>query len=124
MEDIENLLLPFGGNYYYFDFKAIDKFLTPDKSYKPQTMEEGEYKEVIDSEGNSMGKEFITKTYNKGKDIDVSRFELFRMLFEIVLTYDDQLDDTLGADRLLKAAPLPYKMAFNTLIREGLLKEY
>jgi hypothetical protein len=116
-------LLDFGGEYYYFDFKEIDNFLSTDKSYASQVISEQEVSEMFNPKGESMGQEVITKSFPKGKEIDVSRFEIFRMFLEIVLTYDEVMDDALGANRLLTKSSLPFKLAFNTLMKEGILKQ-
>jgi hypothetical protein len=45
------------------------------------------------------------------------------MFLEMVLTYHDESDDTLGADRALLSTPLSFKISFNTLLKHGIIKE-
>ena len=59
----------------------------------------------------------------KNKEINIATYETLRMFLEIVLTYHDESDDTLGADRALLGTPLSFKIAFNTLLKHGIIKE-
>ncbi len=45
------------------------------------------------------------------------------MMIEVLIDYDDEIDDSLGADRALSKTPISYKLAFNTLFNCGVLKE-
>ena len=45
------------------------------------------------------------------------------MCLEILFTYNETIDDTLGQDRAFKDTTIPFKVAFNTLINYGILKE-
>ena len=45
------------------------------------------------------------------------------MFLEIVLTYHDESDDTLGADRALLGTPLSFKIAFNTLLMKKIINK-
>jgi predicted metal-dependent hydrolase len=63
------------------------------------------------------------KQYHKGREVDLSRYETYRMMIEILLTYNEELDDALGLEVAMQSAPLSFKIAFNTLVRYGILKQ-
>lgn len=115
-------LLDIGGSQYIIDFDALEELLNLDPSLGAKDIVEVEVKEVFDKD-EYVGKEVFTKTYPKGKEIDMTRYEMIRMLFEVVLTYDIEMDDTLGVELGLKGASIPFKLSFNTLINYGIIKE-
>jgi len=116
-------MLEIGGVYYIVDLSAMDKLLTFDDSLKSQKMEEKELKISYHNQGNKVGSEEITKEYFKGKEIDGPKYEMIRMFIEVVLMYNEELDDDLGIDRALAKTTLPFKLAFNTLLEYGIIKE-
>ena len=115
-------MLDIGGTQYIIDFDALEDLLNIDPDLGAKDITEIEVKEVWEKD-EYMGKEVYTKKYPKGKEIDMTRYELIRMLFEVVLTYDLEMDDTLGIELGLKNASLPFKLSFNTLINYGIIKE-
>lgn len=121
-------MLDIGGSVYVINFKAIDKLLNEDKTLGNREVEESETKEVYEYDAEKgeevyIGKEVYTKKYEKGKEIDMTRYEMIRMLFEVLLTFNEEFDDELGFERALGDAPLPFKISFNTLVEYGILKE-
>jgi hypothetical protein len=45
------------------------------------------------------------------------------MCLEILFTFSEELDDDLWIARALAKTPISFKMAFNTLLSYGILKE-
>jgi hypothetical protein len=115
-------LLDIGGTQFIIDFNALEALLNIDPELGAKEIEEKEVKEVWEKE-EYIGKEIYTKTYQKGKEIDMTRYEMVRMLFEVVLTYDIEMDDTLGVEIGLGKASIPFKLSFNTLVNYGIIKE-
>lgn len=116
-------MLDIGGSTYIVDLERLSELLSDDESLKSQEIVETEVNEVRNEKGELVGTETTTKTYNKGKEIDASRYDLFRMFFEVLLTYNEEFDDTLGFDRAMQNATLPFKITFNTLLNYEVLKE-
>jgi hypothetical protein len=116
-------MIEFGGSYYYIDFDALDKVVCSDKAWKAGKVTDVEIRTVSDEKGKKTGEERVEKTYYKGKEIDGAKYDLIRLFIEVLIDYDDDVDDTLGTDRALGKTPLSYKIAFNTLLKEGILKE-
>ena len=60
----------------------------------------------------------------KDVELDSSKYDLMSRMIDVVLTYDSEdLDTSLGYERALDKASLPFKIAFNTLLNYGIIKE-
>jgi len=116
-------MLEIGGIFYSVDLNAMDDILSLEKAGENKDVEEKEIKEIFDDEGKLVGKDILTRQYTKGKEIDGPKYDLIRMFFEVLLTYNEEIDDELGIDRALGGTPLPFKIAFNTLLEYGIIKE-
>ena len=119
---MDELILEFGGIAYYIDFDGLENILKPDEDLESGEIEESETKTTYMQNGIEKT-EITIKKYHKRKEIDVSKYETFRMLIEILLTYNEESDDTLGPERGLNSTPLPFKIAFNTLVKYKILRE-
>jgi hypothetical protein len=53
--------------------------------------------------------------------ISVTKYEMVKMLMEILLTEKDEVDETLGNKA---SVSIPFKIAFNTLINKKLIDKY
>ena len=54
--------------------------------------------------------------------ISVVKYEMVKMLIEILMTEKDEVDETLGPKS--SDLSIPFKFAFNTLINKQLLNKY
>ena len=115
-------MLSIAGMNYVFDFKKVDELSSFDKS-QTREVEEVKTKEIYDGKNKLQEKVVLTKKYHKPKEIDLTRYEIIKVLIEILLSYDNDFDDALGIDRALNSASLPFKISFNTLIEYGIIKE-
>lgn len=120
---MEENYLDFGGTMYYIDLEAFDKLLSVDGNLSPKTVLDTVETKTFDEKGKLTGSEISTTTTTKNKEINIATYETLRMFLEIVLTYHDESDDTLGADRALSSTPLSFKISFNTLLKHGIIKE-
>lgn len=117
-------MLSIGDAYFYFDLKRIDELVSSEDSLQAKEMVDEEIIEKLDSEGKVIETSRITKKYTKGKEIDGSKYDTIRFMMEILINYsDDEGDDTLGFEHMMNKAPISFKLAFNTLVKEGILKE-
>jgi hypothetical protein len=119
---MEDIILEFGGVAYYIDFSNLKNMLDSDDKSESDEIEETETTTTY-IQGGVEKTEVIIRKYPRGREIDVSKYETYRALIEILLTYQDDTDDSLGAERGLSDAPLPFKITFNTLVKYGILKE-
>ena len=53
--------------------------------------------------------------------INVVSFEVIKMMLEIIMTERDEIDETLGI-RSIEKLSIPFKLAFNTLLKHEILK--
>ncbi len=119
---MEDILLEFGGIGYYIDFDGLKNILRTDPQLEEKDAKESETKTTY-IQGGVEKTEIVERTYYKGLEMDISRYETFRYLLEILLTYNEESDTTLGAERALNDTSLPFKIAFNTLVKYGVLKQ-
>jgi hypothetical protein len=118
----EDIILEFGGVAYYIDFDGISNMLkSNDPDLESKDVEETETETTYINGGVEKTK-VNTRTYHKSREIDLSSYETYRTLLEILLTYNEADDDSLGVERSLSKTPLPFKIAFNTLVKYGILK--
>ena len=53
--------------------------------------------------------------------INVVSFEVIKMMLEIIMTERDEIDENLGV-RSIEKLSIPFKLAFNTLLKHEILK--
>jgi hypothetical protein len=116
-------MLEFGDSIYYLDLKAFDKAITLSEYAKSKTPTEKELKQTLNEEGKVVVTEIYERTSQASKEVDGTKYELLKTLIEYIIDYTDESDDTLGADRALQSMPLGFKIVFNTLLKEGIIKE-
>ena len=93
-------MLKFLGENYYLDINELERQVSYEKSMLP----------IISGE-----------TETPEQQISVTRFETFKSLIEVILTEREELDEGLGAHGA-KDLSIPFKMAFNTLLINNILK--
>jgi hypothetical protein len=116
-------MLEFGDSVYYFDLKAFDKAITIVDNTKGKTLLDKEIKQTLNERNEVVMTEIYEKTTPKNKEVDATKYEILKTFIEYVIDYSDESDDVLGADRALSQTPLAFKIVFNTLLNEGILKE-
>jgi hypothetical protein len=117
-------MIEFGGIIYYIDLKVLDKVLSPDGFKPSDKVTSTTITTTKDASGDVISIEEVENSMLRGKEIDAAKFEIIRTMIEIILDFDDDETDTsLGAERALEKTPLSYKIAFNTLLHYGIIKE-
>ena len=56
--------------------------------------------------------------------INIVKYELVKMLLEVVLTENDDIDDKLGLKSSTSSLSTPFKLAFNSLLNKKLINKY
>ena len=54
--------------------------------------------------------------------IDVTKYEMYREMIGTLLMYQEQIDNKMGMVGL-NSTTVPFKLAYNTLLMKGILKE-
>lgn len=121
---MEEIVLDFGGVVYYIDFDNLVNLIEYKEKDGVSSKTAIETEEKI-IKRNDDSEEVIKskREYPKTKELDLSRYETYRTLFEVLLTPMEEIDGSLGAERGLQETSLPFKIAFNTLVKYGVLKQ-
>ena len=92
-------MLSFLGENYYIDLDELEVQVSMINSKLPQ----------------------ITGETENEQQISVTRYDTFKSLIEVVLTEREELDDNLGV-HASKNLTIPFKIAFNTLLINKIIK--
>ena len=85
------------GESYYLDFNELDKQISIEKV-------------VTDTEENE-----------ENHNVNLVKFELLKLMIEVVLSEREELDENLGVYSG-KDLSIPFRIAFNTLLTHNILK--
>ena len=114
-------MIEFGGIHYYFNLEALDKIIVFKNDKVSVTTKTNKYLGV---DGETISTTIETIEEPKGKEIDVSKYDILRTMIEVLIDDIHEEEETdLGADRALSKKSLAYQLAFNTLYHYGILKE-
>lgn len=92
-------MINFLGENYYIDIKEIEKQVSFDTLFK-----------------NENGEEI------KEQQISVAKWEVLKMMIDVILSENENIDETLGIQRSNELS-IPFKMAFNTLLINKIIKK-
>jgi len=84
---------------YFIDLDEIEKYLDMGELEK-------------NTEGNYEAK------------VNLIKFELVKMLLEVILSEDAEIDDKLGLKSSAGSTSVPFKIAFNSLLNKKLINHY
>jgi len=116
-------MINFGDSIYYLDLKAFEKAITLVDTKTENSSTDVETKQIYDGQNTLITTEVFTRKPSKGKEIDATKYDLFRTFIEYIIDSEEVDDDSLGQERALKQTSLGYKIVFNTLYKEGIIKE-
>lgn len=88
------------GENYFIDLDSIEEYL--DMSLEPSLENSG-----------------VTET-----KVNLIKFEMVKMLLEVILSEDVEMDDKLGIKSSNSSTSIPFKIAFNTLLNKKLINYY
>jgi len=92
-------MLTFLGENYYLDIDQLERQVSSEKSVIPTLEESGDTEQQI----------------------SVTRYDIFKNLIDVILTEREELDESLGVHGA-KDLSIPFKIAFNTLLINNILK--
>jgi len=84
------------GKQYYIDFSEVEDLIN--------------MKSSVESVDN-----------NEEVTINIVSYDIIKMMIEVVITEREEIDETLGIHSANKLS-IPFKVAFNTLLRYNILK--
>ena len=109
---MDNLLLQIGGKELYLDIDRLSEIVRVEQEPTPIKVNEG--KDDVDVDDP------ITDT--SGLHIDVTKYEMYREMIGGIMMYNEEVDNKMGIVGLNNTT-IPFKIAFNTLLMKGILKE-
>ena len=109
--DNDNLLLQIGGKELYFDIDRLSDVVKIETKINQDDVLEKITEQI---ELDSMEESTI--------QIDITKYELYREMIATLLSYNEEIDDKMGSVALNKTN-IPFKIAYNTLLMKGIIKE-
>lgn len=121
MKNKEDNLIDIGGSVFKIDLDAFTNALATkeinNKKLEIETISN------FNKDGELLGFTVKNLETERGIEIDGPKYDLLRMCLEILLTYNEDVDDAMGVTKALESTTIPFKIAFNTLVSYGILKE-
>jgi hypothetical protein len=114
-------MLEFGDSNYYIDINAFEKAIVIKKDAN-EVLVETEEKITLGMNNEVITTEKFTRSIPKVIEIDSTKYDLLKTFIDYIIDAEDVSDDTLGADRALAQTSFAYKLAFNTLEKENIIK--
>jgi hypothetical protein len=125
MEEEEESLFKFGGESYYFDLNTIGDFIRLDKK-KDEIADIFETKpdptdpdEVMDNDVVDV----VLPEDDYGQMVDITKWELTKAMIETVLSENGEIDESMGFAKLETQLSIPFRISFNTLLINKILKK-
>lgn len=88
------------GENYFVDFDAIEEYIDMSDNLP------------IDSSGNTEVR------------VNVIKYELVKMMLDVITSEDFEVDDKLGLKSNVNGVSVPFKIAFNSLLNKNLINHY
>jgi hypothetical protein len=109
---MDNLLLEIGGKELYLDIDRLSEIVRIEQEPLPLTVNEGQGDVEIEEPLSDAG----------SLHIDVTKYEMYREMIGALMMYNEEVDNKMGIVAL-NSTTIPFKIAFNTLLMKGILKE-
>jgi hypothetical protein len=129
----EKPYLEFAGNVFYVDLNSILEVIKIDPPIpieniveeKPVIKKTKTKKPVEETKDLLTVDEFnrLLENSNQGIQIDISKWEILRLMIEALMSNHSEIDDKLGIAGLNNNSSIPFKIAFNTLLKYNILQE-
>lgn len=126
--------LEFGGNAFYINLDAILETIRIENQTQPEILVKQSPQVEIKETKSSRKKKIIepepiveqvetTLDENIGIQVDISKWEILRLMIDAIMHTNTDVDDKLGMAGLNNNTPIPFKIAFNTLLKYNILQE-
>lgn len=116
-------MLEYGDTTYIIDLAALDKAITIYSGLEGKVVTDKTTLNSYDAAGDLIGYEVNESSTRQTKEIDGAKYDLLKTFIEYLMEYTNDADTTLGAERALDKSSLGFKIVFNTLLNEGIIKE-
>lgn len=113
-------MIEFGGEKHYIDLNALEKAIVIPK--KTENVITKVTKTTYNGEGIITQMEVVETESPNTDDIDTIKFDLIRTCIDVLMSDTEELDTALGSEHALEKTDLNYQIAFNTLLKNKILK--
>lgn len=111
-------LFEISGKEFYFDLDEISDYIRVESDTSIDELLMDEEPNSGDTNNTNAFRDFS----NGSQVIDVTRWELVRALIETTLNETGIVDEDMGITKLGEQLSIPFRMSFNTLIKNKLIK--
>lgn len=113
-------LFSIAGKEYYFDLDRISEFIKLDDV---DTIDD--LLKDVSAEGDDVEGEIPQTPYDmsQGQMVDVTKWEMTKAMIETILNENGIVDEAMGVTKLGDQLSIPFRMSFNTLLKNKLVKE-
>jgi len=118
-----NNMIEFGGTFYHLDVDALEDAIKLRETSTDERIVDTVTTTNYDSNGKVTDISVVESSSERGREIDATKYDFLRICVEVIIDYHDEIDDTLGVERALEKTTLPFRLAFNTLLKYGILTE-
>ena len=125
--------LEFGGNVFYVNMTSIIDVIRIDpieneipmmEVLPPQVpVKKSKSKKVVEPEVPMNEDILFLPDLGSSIQVDISKWEVLRMMIETIMNTHTEIDDKLGLAGLNNNTTIPFKIAFNTLLKYDILQE-
>lgn len=115
--------LEIGGLALLIDMDAMSDLIVIEPKDKTKCEKESNKVEAYDEKGVLISTTVTTNTFTDERQIDASKYEVVRLMLDILLTYTEEIDSSLGFKRGMEKLPINIKLAINTLMKYNILIE-
>jgi len=116
-------MIEFGNITYYIDVDAFNKVVTTTENKPTDKVSTLETRTYLDSNNDVTNIDILETSSDRGREIDTPKYDILRTMIDVILDLNEDTDTSLGADRALSKLTFSQKLAFNTLIYYGIIKE-
>jgi hypothetical protein len=109
---MDNLLLEIGGKELYLDIDRLSEIVRIEQEPLPLAVNEVVGDVEVEEPPLDTG----------SLHIDVTKYEMYREMIGALMMYNEEVDNKMGKVAL-NSTTIPFKIAFNTLLMKGILKE-
>lgn len=118
---MEENMFNVAGEEFYFDLDKISEFI---KLEKPEDDIDDIFKAKPDPMDPDEVEEALPLGENFGQMIDITKWELTKAMIETVLSENNgELDESMGLAKLESQLSIPFRLSFNTLLINKILKK-
>lgn len=116
-------MIQIGGKLYYIDLKAFSDFVTENKDDVNKTHPNVDEVSHYDTAGELISRTVTKNSYIRGRDVNPILYETINNLLVTILEQSEPADELLGLEKVLSEQTIGFKLAFNTLLFNKILKD-